>query len=353
VTAPRRIRVAVLAGGRSSEHDVSLASGASVRAALDPERYDVVPITIGRGGGWELPSAERAALHPGAERPIVPARVDGAGLPEPAPLDVDVVLPVLHGPFGEDGTVQGLCELLGAAYVGAGVLGSALAMDKAVCKAVLRDAGIAVARSVVLAPHRDHPDDPALERRLRDELGYPLFVKPARLGSSVGISKVHDAGELPPALVSAFAHDDKVLAEEFLDGREVECGVLGNEAPVASAVGEIRPHGEWYDYEAKYAIGGSDILIPADLDAADVARIQATSLEAFRACDLAGMARIDYFLRPDGTLVLNEINTIPGFTETSVYARLFAASGIPYARLLDRLIELALERHERRSRLQY
>ena len=347
-----RLRVAVLAGGRSSEHDVSLASGVSVCAALDPARYEVVPITIGREGGWQLPSAGRATLEPGAARPIVPARVAG-GEVEPAALDVDVVLPVLHGPFGEDGTVQGLCELLGAAYVGAGVLGSALAMDKAVCKAVLRDADIAVARSQTLLAHDTHPHDPALQVALAAEFGYPLFVKPARLGSSVGISKVHGADELAPALAHAFAHDDKVLVEEFAAGREVECGVLGNDAPVASVVGEIIPHAEWYDYEAKYAVGGSEIAIPARIDDATSSRIQATSLAAFRACDLAGMARIDYFLRPDGTLLLNEINTIPGFTETSVYASLFAASGIPYPRLLDRLIELAVERHARRARLRF
>jgi D-alanine-D-alanine ligase len=342
-----KIRVAVLFGGRSSEHDISVASAASVLAALDPARYDLLPITIGREGRWELPAAARAALLPGAAHPIVPARPGGES------LDVDVVLPVLHGPFGEDGTVQGLCEMLDVAYAGSGVLGSALAMDKAVCKAVLRDAGIRTARSHTLFAHRDRPDDADLASALETAYGYPMFVKPARLGSSVGISKVHDRSELAPALALAFAHDDKLLVEELLVGREVECGVLGNEVPVASAVGEIVPHNEWYDFEAKYAVGGSEILIPADLDPAVAERVQSAALQAFAACDCAGMARVDFFLLADGDLVVNEINTIPGFTETSVYARLFAAVGVPYGRLLERLIDLALERHDRRRRLRF
>ena len=222
------------------------------------------------------------------------------------------MLPILHGPFGEDGTVQGLCEMLDVPYVGAGVLGSALAMDKSVCKAVLRDAGIATAPSLTLLAHRDDPDDPALHDRVETALGLPVFVKPARLGSSVGISKAHDRAELATAIALAFAHDDKVLVERFVSGREVECGVLGNESPIASAVGEILPHNEWYDFEAKYVEGGSDIVIPARLTAEETAGIQRTSLAAFEACDLAGLARIDFFLEPDGTIVLNEINTMPG-----------------------------------------
>ena len=350
----RRVRVAVLSGGRSSEHDISLASAASVVASRDPARFEVVAIEIGREGQWQLPAAGAAALLPGASSPIVPAeRRDGALDAAASPLDVDVVLPVLHGPFGEDGTVQGLCEILDVPYVGAGVLGSALAMDKAVCKAVLRDAGIATAPSLTLLAHRDDPDDPALQARIVEQLGLPLFVKPARLGSSVGISKAADAAGLAAAIALAFGHDDKILVEQFIGGREVECGVLGNDAPIASAVGEIQPHNDWYDFEAKYAEGGSDIVIPARISAAETALVQQTSLRAFEACDLAGMARIDFFLQPDSTVVLNEINTIPGFTSTSVYASLFAASGLPYAELLTRLVDLALERHARRSRLRY
>jgi D-alanine-D-alanine ligase len=347
-----RIRVAVLMGGRSSEHDISLASAASVIAALDPERYDVVPITIGREGRWLLEATTTATLAPGDAHPFVPARRPGSVVAS-SPLDVDVVLPVLHGPFGEDGTVQGLCEILDVPYVGAGVLGSALAMDKDRCKAALRDAGIAVAPSITLRAHRDDPGDPAIAAAVAAQLGYPVFVKPARLGSSVGISKVSAPAELAAALALAFRHDDKLLVEQGIVGREVECGVLGNEAPVASAVGEIVPHAEWYDFEAKYAAGGSDILIPAAIDEATTRRIQATALAAFDACELAGMARIDFFLTANGELVLNEVNTIPGFTATSVYARLFAAVGIPYGSLLDRLLALALDRHRRRSRLAY
>jgi len=347
-----RVRVAVLRGGRSSEHDISLASAASVIAALDPDRYEVVAITIGREGRWQLGGAERATLVPGDAHPLVPALHPGA-VANAVALDVDVVLPVLHGPFGEDGTVQGLCEILDLPYVGAGVLGSALAMDKDRCKAALRDAGIEVAPSLTLRPHRDHADDPALAERVTGELGWPVFVKPARLGSSVGISKAEGPEALAAAVALAYRHDDKVLVERFVAGREVECGVLGNEAPVASAVGEILPHADWYDFEAKYAAGGSDILIPAAIDAATTRRIQDTALAAFDACELAGMARIDFFLTDDGTLVLNEVNTIPGFTATSVYARLFAAVGIPYGSLLDRLLALALDRHRRRSRLAY
>jgi D-alanine-D-alanine ligase len=342
-----RVRVAVLAGGRSSEHDISLASAASVVAALDPARYDVLEITIGREGRWELPAARPAALQPGTTGQTIVA-ADGETMPA-----VDVVIPVLHGPFGEDGTVQGLCEMLGVAYVGSGVLGSALGMDKAVCKAVLRDAGIRTAESLTLLAHRDDPADGALHDRIVATLGLPCFVKPARLGSSVGISKAHDRAELAAALALAFGHDDKILVERLLTGREVECGVLGNESPIASAVGEIRPHNEWYDFEAKYTEGAADIVIPAPIDAAAARRIQETALAAFEACDLAGMARIDFFLEPDGAVVLNEINTIPGFTATSVYASLFAASGLAYPDLLRRLIDLALDRHERRSRLLY
>ena len=254
---------------------------------------------------------------------------------------VDVVLPVLHGPFGEDGTVQGLLELANVPYVGAGVAASALCMDKDLFKAVLRDRGIPVARNATL--------------RLGDEIenpfGYPVFVKPARLGSSVGISKAHDEAELEAAVALARRHDEKVLVEEFVAGTEVECGVLGNlrPAPIASVVGEIVPHGEWYDYAAKYDTDGSDIIVPARIPDETAARVQELAVDSFIATECEGMARVDFFVREDGEIVVNELNTIPGFTATSVYARLFEASGIPYAELLERLIQLALDRHERRS----
>jgi D-alanine-D-alanine ligase len=337
----RRIRVAVLMGGRSSEHEISLASARSVLQALDPSRYELARVEIGRDGRWALPSGAEAESV--AETLPVPAASS-----VPATLaDVDVVLPILHGPFGEDGTVQGLLELAGVPYVGAGVAASALCMDKDLFKKVLRDSGIPVARHHTI--------------RLRDAIenpfGYPVFVKPARLGSSVGISKVSSAEELAPAVELARRHDEKALVEEFVPGTEVECGVLGNlgagERPLASVVGEIVPHAEWYDYSAKYDEGGSDIVIPARIADETARRVQAMAVDAFVATECEGMARVDFFVRPDGEPVVSEINTIPGFTSTSVYARLFEASGIPYPELLDRLVQLALERHERRSGLVY
>jgi D-alanine-D-alanine ligase len=329
-----RLRVAVLAGGRSSEHDISLASARSVLESLDPERYDVVTVAIGRDGRWELGSGDGSV----AETLPVPAANAPATLGA-----VDVVLPILHGPFGEDGTVQGLLELAGVAYVGAGVAASSLCMDKDLFKKVLRDSGISVAGHVAL-----RPGDP-----VANPFGYPCFVKPARLGSSVGISKVHDEGELGPALELAFRHDEKVLIEEFLDGVEVEVGVLGNFEPVASLPGQIVPLGhEWYDYSSKYDEGGMDLLIPPELPPDVVEQVQRVAVEAFRVTECEGMARVDCFVVED-QVVVNELNTIPGFTSTSVYAKLFDASGVPYPELLRRLIDLALERQARRSRLQY
>ena len=336
----RRLRVAVLAGGRSSEHEISLASARSVLAALDPARYDAVALEIGRDGRWALPAASGDAGSIVETLPMPSASA-------PATLGaVDVVLPILHGPFGEDGTVQGLLELAGVPYVGAGVAGSALCMDKDLFKAVLRDRGVPVARNVTLRSG-DAVSNP---------FGYPVFVKPARLGSSVGISKAYTPEELETAVVLARRHDDKVLVEEFVAGVEVECGVLGNQRPrpLASVVGEIVPHADWYDYAAKYDEGGSDIIVPARIPGETAERVQELAVESFVATECEGMARVDFFVREsDGEVVVNEINTIPGFTSTSVYARLFAASGIPYAQLLDRLIELALERHDRRSTLEY
>lgn len=333
--------MAVLAGGRSSEHAISLASARSVLAALDPERYETVEIAIGREGRWELGARVDPTQTAVETLPVLAE----AGSPAQALGTVDVVLPILHGPFGEDGTVQGLLDLAGLPYVGAGVAASALCMDKDLCKKVLRESGIPVA-----AHHTIRLGDP-----VQNPYGFPVFVKPARLGSSVGITKAHDEKELEAAVALARRHDEKVLVEEFVAGTEVECGVLGNlrPAPLASAVGEIVPHGEWYDYAAKYDTGGSDIVVPARIPDATTARVQQLAVDAFVATECEGMARVDFFVREDGEPVVNEINTIPGFTETSVYARLFEASGIPYAELLDRLIALALERHERRSGLEY
>jgi D-alanine-D-alanine ligase len=339
VTGDPRIRVAVLAGGRSSEHDISVQSGASVVAALDPDRYDVVAVTIDRSGGWELEAAKPLALEPGSAGKSLVVR-DPGQLATNGGGPIDVVLPILHGPFGEDGTVQGLLEMLDMPYVGSGVLGSALTMDKDLVKRVLRDVGIAVARHEVFKNRRYDLDQ-------AEALGYPCFVKPARLGSSVGISKVRDRSELGRALDLAFEHDSKVLVEEMIVGHEVECGVLGNADPVVSVAGEIvlERGSEWYDFSAKYDEGGMSLIAPADLDPEVSDELRDTARRAFEVCECAGMARIDFFVTPDNRVVLNEINTIPGFTATSVYARLFDASGIGYQELLDRLIALALERH--------
>jgi len=331
-----RLRVAVLAGGRSSEHEISLASARSVLASLDPDRYDVVTVAIGRDGRWELGTGD------GSVAETLPVPAENA----PATLGaVDVVLPILHGPFGEDGTVQGLLELAGVAYVGAGVTASALCMDKDLFKKVMRESGIRVARSVTLRSGDD----------VENPFGFPVFVKPARLGSSVGITKAHDEEELRAGVELAFEHDEKILIEEFLDGVEVEIGVLGNLDPIASLPGQIVPLGhEWYDYSSKYDEGGMDLVIPPpEVSEETIALVQQTAVEAFKLTDCEGMARVDCFVVGEGEVVVNELNTIPGFTATSVYAKLFDASGIPYPELLQRLIDLAVERHERRARLKF
>ena len=329
-------------GGRSSEHDVSMTSARSVIAALDPDRYEVREIEIGRDGAWELGAGSQEALGSGA-----------AGLPLPTngrpvePLgEVDVVFPVLHGPFGEDGTVQGLLELAGVAYVGAGVTASALCMDKDLFKSVMRDKGIPVTRNVTaLARHRDRVSNP---------FGYPVVIKPARLGSSVGITVAHGADEFARGTTLAFEHDEKILIEEFVSGVEVECSVLGNDEPIASLPGEIIPlASEWYDYSAKYDEGGMELVIPPRIPEQTIRRVQELAVAAFVAADCEGMARVDFFVRENGEVLVNELNTIPGFTSTSVYAKLFEASGIPYAALLERLVDLALERRDRRAGLRY
>jgi D-alanine-D-alanine ligase len=344
-----RLRVAVLAGGRSSEHDISLASARSVVAFLDPVRYDVVPLEIGRDGSWALPAGD----EPRTELPVLtrssvetlPVLADST--PATVLADVDVVLPILHGPFGEDGTVQGLLELAGVAYVGPGVLASALCMDKDVFKQVMHAQQIPVAAHVALRPGDD----------VHNPFGYPVFVKPARLGSSVGISKVRSEAELTAAVELARHHDDKVLVEEFVPGTEIEVALLGdNRSPVASLPGQVVSHkADWYDYASKYDEGGSELLVPPPgLADAQVERAQQLAVQAFVATDCEGMARVDLFVRePGGEIVVNELNTIPGFTETSFYTRLLAASGYTYPQVLDRLIELALERRERRKDLRY
>jgi D-alanine-D-alanine ligase len=337
-----KLRVAVVMGGRSSEHEISLASAQSVLEALDPARYETVTVEIGRDGRWELgpgsrPELERDGRSVAETLPVPTSRV-------PATLgEVDVVFPVLHGPFGEDGTVQGLLELANVPYVGAGVTASALCMDKDLFKSVLRDHGIPVTRSVTLR---------ALDS-FESPFGFPVFVKPARLGSSVGITKARSEGELRAGLELAFRHDEKVLVEEFVSGVEVECSVLGNEEPIASIPGEIVANSDWYDFSAKYDEGGMDLVIPPRVPKDAIERVQDLSVQAFRVTECEGMARADCFVRADGEVLINELNTIPGFTATSVYAKLFEASGIPYEELLERLVQLALERHERRAQLKF
>jgi D-alanine-D-alanine ligase len=338
-----RLRVAVLTGGRSSEHEVALASARSVIESLDPGRYETVAVEIGRDGRWQLTRAAQGELtRNGGVTATELVPVSTGRVPE-ALGEVDVVFPVLHGPFGEDGTVQGLLELADVPYVGAGVAASSLCMDKDLMKAVLRDRGIPVTRNVVVRPGQ----------RAENPFGYPVFVKPARLGSSVGITKARTPNELAAGLELAFRHDEKALIEEFVSGIEVECGVLGNDKPIASLPGEIVPSSDWYDYSAKYDEGGMELIVPPRIPTDQAERVQQISVDAFVATECEGMARVDCFVDEAGQVLVNELNTIPGFTATSVYAKLFEASGIAYADLLDRLIELALERHDRRAKLEF
>jgi D-alanine-D-alanine ligase len=319
------LRVAVLAGGRSSEHDVSLASGEAVRAGLAEAGHEVLDVRISREGRWS---------HEGEELRLDP----GGGL-----MGAGAVFVALHGPFGEDGTVQGLLELLDVPYVGAGVLASSLCMDKALFKDLMSAHGL---------PQVDYA---VVRDGARPRLTFPLpaFVKPARLGSSVGISKANGSEELEAALKLAFEHDPVVVIERMAEGLEVECSVLGNEEPEASVPGQIViKKGDWYDYEAKYSEGGMELLAPAPLPEAVTERVRGLAVEVFQLVGCSGLARVDFFVN-DGDVLVNELNTIPGFTETSVYAKLFEASGVPYAELLDRLVALAVERHEREGRYRF
>jgi D-alanine-D-alanine ligase len=360
-----RLRVLLVFGGRSAEHEVSVVSATSVAQALDPERYDVVAVGIDKEGRWHLLPGP-PALPAGASHDLPSVREDeGAEVSlarEPGSREIvgaggerrafDVVFPVLHGPFGEDGTIQGLLELAGIPYVGAGVLASAVGMDKAMQKVLFEAAGLSVAPHTVVH-ERDWREDPeAVEARTAD-LGYPAFVKPAALGSSVGITKVHEPGHLARAVDEAFRYGRKALVERSMErAREIELSVLGNDDPVASVAGEIVPKGhEFYDYEAKYIDEhGAQLVIPADIPPETLEEAQRIAVAAFRAVDCAGMARVDLFLLADGALVVNEINTIPGFTQISMYPKLWEASGLTYRELVDRLIRLAVERHRAEDR---
>jgi D-alanine-D-alanine ligase len=333
-------RVAVLGGGRSSEHEVSLASAASVAAGLREAGHTVLPVTITREGVW---LADGGADDRGLS--LAPGR----GFP-----GADVVFPVLHGPFGEDGTVQGLLECLGVPYVGAGVLASALCMDKVLFKQLMAQAGVPQVGFRAVSATSLASDAGAVERELA-ELGLPVFVKPARLGSSVGIVKVEQPGGLRAALAEALTHDPLLIVEAASRGVEVECSVLGNDHPVASQPGEIMlasGEGGWYDYEAKYTPGGMQLIVPARLGEDVRERVRELAVEVFRLSGCSGLARVDFFVEGDRVLV-NELNTMPGFTQTSVYGALFAASGIPYPELLDRLVGLALERHANQARYRF
>jgi D-alanine-D-alanine ligase len=360
----KRIRVGVLFGGRSGEHEVSLTSAASVVKALDREKYDVVHIGITREGRWFM---GRGALRAPAEvfvrgKSVLPsadpsgprffarhARPGANRVP-----GVDIIFPVLHGTFGEDGTLQGLLELAGIPYVGAGVLGSAAGMDKDVMKRLFRDAGLPVVDWVVVLRSEWKQNPARLRKLIEARLRYPLFVKPANLGSSVGISKVHNRRELAAAIDLAAGYDRKVIVENGLDAREIECSVLGNDSPQASVPGEIVPLNEFYDYEAKYLKEGSELVIPAKLSRAETGSVKDLALRAFRAVDCTGMARVDFLLdRPSGKLFVNEVNTIPGFTPISMYPKLWEASGLPYPELLDRLIQLAFERQSEKEQTRY
>jgi len=374
----KKLRLGILFGGRSGEHDVSLTSAASVLKALDPAKYEVVPIGITRDGSWRVgPAAEKllpeGGHHSSAAEKFLPG-VLKSGTPVIASADpttpqlvpmnsaslaksrpqIDVIFPVLHGTFGEDGTLQGLLELAGIPYVGAGVVASATGMDKDVMKRLFRDAGLPVVRWVLVLRSEWEGEPAGVRNLIEKEIGYPLFVKPANLGSSVGISKVRSARELKAALDLAAQYDRKILVECAVDAREIECAVLGNDNPQASVPGEIIPVNEFYDYEAKYVKEGSNIIIPARLTHRQTKRVKEYSVRAFHAIDCAGMARVDFLLdRKNSKVFVNEINTIPGFTPISMYPKMWEATGVPYAQLLDRLIELALERHREKLRTNF
>lgn len=392
----KKIRVGILFGGRSGEHEISLLSAASVFKAIDQNRYEVVPIGITKQGRW-VTSADAERLLTG--KPLEPERQLRAGDPEttaaaavlqtgeavvvpPEPhkpgsgmtpfqteaptrraadraINVDVIFPVLHGTFGEDGTVQGLLELAEIPYVGAGVLGSAAGMDKDIMKSLFRAAGLPIVKHVTILRSELESYSQKAQKTIERSLKYPVFVKPANLGSSVGISKVHERKELGPALAEAARFDRKIVVEQGVGGkngkaREIECAVLGNDQPEASVAGEIVPSAEFYDYSAKYLDEGSQLIIPAKLTKSETKKVQELAIGAFRAVDCSGLGRVDFLMDPKSRKIyLNEINTMPGFTSISMYPKLWAASGVPYPELIERLIRLGIERHEEKKRNQY
>jgi D-alanine-D-alanine ligase len=357
----KRLRVGVLFGGRSGEHEVSLASAASVIRGMDLDKYEPVPIGITKDGHW--------LMGEGATKPLPDILKSGrrvmlAADPTEAalmPLDrgagaqrFDVIFPVMHGTFGEDGTIQGMLELSGLPFVGAGVLGSAIGMDKDVAKRLCQDAGIPVVPWITVHRWQWEKEPGAVKASIEGKFAYPVFVKPATLGSSVGMTKVHNAEELGPALDFAAEYGMKILVEKSVTAREIEVAVLGNHEPQASIPGEIVPHREFYDYAAKYLEEGTQLLIPAELRPAQVKKVQTLAVNAFRTLELSGMARVDFFMEKKGNkLYLNEVNTIPGFTSISMYPKLWEATGIPFRELVDKLIELAFEIHREKARTKY
>jgi D-alanine-D-alanine ligase len=390
----KKLRVGILFGGRSGEHEVSLLSAASVLKAINKEKYEMVPIGITKDGRWLTDAyAERllrgeqeggrhlragdpettpgAAVLARGEAVIVPPVPQAHGLVPfqstatsmQKGIDVDVIFPVLHGTFGEDGTIQGLLELADIPYVGAGVLGSAAGMDKDIMKQLFAGAGLAIVKHVTVLRSQWEKDPKKATRLVESKLKYPVFVKPANLGSSVGISKAHDRRELGPAIEMAAGYDRKIVIEQGVGGkkgkaRELECSVLGNDDPQASTVGEIVPSAEFYDYNAKYLDEGSKLVIPAKLSKKQMKEVQGMAIRAFKAVDCSGLARVDFLMDPgnggkSGRIYLNEINTMPGFTSISMYPKLWAASGLGYTELIDRLIQLALERHAEKKRNKY
>lgn len=362
-----RIRVLLLFGGRSAEHDVSRVSAVAVARALDPERYEIVPVGITKEGRWLLAEGARSAIGRGPGelpaafevdgRPVASladpghaelVSLDGAGESFEGGLTFDVVIPMLHGPFGEDGTVQGLLELAGVPFVGSGVVGSAVGMDKVMMKRAFAAAGLP---TVTWLAAREWDAGGSFREEVADELGFPCFVKPANMGSSVGVSKVTGAGDLESAIDRALAFDEWVIVEEAVVAREIEVGVLGDNPPMASVPGEVVPGDEFYSYADKYETDDAELLVPAPITGAETAEVQRLAVEGFLACRGEAMARIDFFLEEGGRgFLLNEVNTIPGFTPISMYPMLWEASGVSYAELVDRLITLAIERHDRRTR---
>ena len=398
--AIKKIRVGILFGGRSGEHEVSLLSAASVLNAIDKTKYEVVPIGITKDGRWlTAEHAERLLRGNGGDGALTPQTTLRAGDPEatlgaavlatgesvvvpPEParrgvglspfqtdanlrrasdraINVDVIFPVLHGTFGEDGTIQGLLELADLAYVGAGVLGSSAGMDKDVMKSLFRAAGLPIVKHVTALRSQFERDPKKVQKLVESKLKYPVFVKPANLGSSVGISKVHDRKELGPAIAEAAKFDRKIVIEEGVGGkknkaREIECAVLGNDDPKASIAGEIIPCKEFYDYDAKYLVEGSEPVIPARLSKSEMKTVQKLAIAAFQAVDCTGVARVDFLMDPKSRkMFVNEINTMPGFTAISMYPKLWDATGVSYPELIDRLIQFGIERHEDKKRNQY